>query len=217
MFKKLIYISILFIFCVNAVGAVSSSTQDAYLEYNGYPYTFRRGDEEKFIKQANMDMLLWEKAQSNEDKDFYLHDALRYYFLVMQINNKLIEPRIGLGRVYDALKLDVYAQEHFFAALNLNNRNPKTNFYFANYYFNRDEYMMALFYYKRAYDDGYQKNYQLNYQMGVIYEKLADIISAKKYYLNALILMPKNSELIEKIRLLDELNYSESQYYLHGK
>lgn len=217
MIKKLIYILILFIFFVNATGKASADTQNAYLEYNGYPYVFKQGDETKFMKKANIDMLMWEKSQTQIDKDFYLHDALRYYFMIMQINNKSIDARIGLGRVYDALKLDEYAQEHFYSALNLNNRNPKTNFYFANYYFNRDEYMAALFYYKRACDEGYQKNYDLNYKMGTIYEKLADIETAKKFYTKALALKPKNTELIEKIRLLDELNYSQSQYYLFGK
>lgn len=194
-----------------------ATTQNTGIEYSGYPYTFKAGDEAKFMKKANLDMQLWEKAQTQIDKDLYLHDALRYYFLVMQINNKLIDARIGLGRIYDSMNLDTYAQEHFYTALNLNNKNPKTNFYFANYYFNRDEYMKALFYYKRAYIDGYKKNYELNYKMGVIYEKLADLESAKMFYTNALKLKPKNSELYDKIRLLDELNYSESQYYLFGK
>jgi len=206
MIKRLIYILILIVFCVNSAKA---TVQNACLEYNGYPYTFKYGDDVKFMKKANIDMLMWEKSQIQSDKDFYLHDALRYYFLVTQFNPKLIEARVGLGRVYDALKLDLYAEEHFSAALNLNNRNPKTNFYFANYYFDRDEYMKALYYYKNSYNDGYQKNYELNYKMGIIYEKLADIDNSIKYYSNAVKLKPSNTELIEKIRLLDELNYAK--------
>lgn len=53
--------------------------------------------------------------------------------------------------------------------------------------------------------------------MGIIYEKLADIQNAIAYYKRALAIEPNNTELYEKIRLLDDLNYSESQYYLFMK
>ena len=214
MIKKLIYILIFLVFCACKVNAY---TQSATVEYNGCPYSFKPADKAKFMKKADVNMLLWQKSQFNQDKEFYLHEAMRYYFMAMKMDNKYIDARIGLGRVYDALKLDNYAQEHFYSALNLNNKNPKTNFYFANYYFNRDEYMMALLYYKKAYNDGYQKNFEANYRLGIIYEKLADIQNSILYYKKALAIQPNNSELYEKIRLLDDLNYSESQYYLFRK
>lgn len=218
MIKKLIYILILFIICANIQGnSVFAQTQNAYLEYNGYKYSFKPGDEIKFLKNANTSMLLFEKSLVTVEKAFYLQEAMRYYFLLSQINPKSIDAQVGLGRVYDVMKLDKYAKEHFFMALNMDNTNPQTNFYFANFYYDRSDFITAISYFKQAYEHGYSKNYELNYKMGVIYEKLADIESAKKFYTYALRLNPINADLGNKIRLLDELNYSHSQYYLYRK
>ena len=211
MIKKLIYILILFIFIVNSAIA---QTKNAYLNYNGYQYAFKAGDEKKFLTNAYVNMLLWEKTQTVEDKNFYLQEAMRYYFLLSKIDPKSIEAQIGLARIYDEYKLDKFAKEHFFMASNFDNLNPKTNFYFANFYYKRNDLITALMYYQKAYRYGFSKNYDLNYKIATVYEKLADIESAKKFYANALKIKPKNQELINKIRLLDELKYDESQYYL---
>ena len=211
MIKKLIYILILFILCINSVFA---QTQNAYLNYNGYQYAFKPTDKAKFLTNAYVNMLLWEKALTVEDKNFYLKEAMRYYFLLSKIDPKSIDAQIGLGRVYDEYKLDKFAKEHFFKAYDFDNRNPKTNFYFANFYYKRNDFITALFYYKKAYQYGFSKNYEVNYKIGTIHEKLADIETAKKFYVSASKIKPQNEELINKIRLLDELKYDESQYYL---
>lgn len=215
MIKKLIYISICILICANFVFA---QTQDAYIKYNGYEYEFKPGDELKFLKNADRNTLLAEKSQTIIEKVFYLQEAMRYYFLLSQIRPSLVDAQIGLGRVYDELKLDKYAKEHFYIALNFDNKNPATNMYFANFYYKRNDLISAHYYYDRAYKYGYSTNYYLNCRLGTIHEKLADIGSAKKFYSIALRLNPKNNnELINKIRLLDELNYSQSQYRLFHK
>lgn len=191
--------------------------QKAYLNYNGYLYSFKPGDETKFLKNANKNMLMFEKSTNSVNKQFYLQEAMRYYYMVSIINPGLVDAQLGLARLYDEMNIDNFAQKYFFVSLDLDNHNPKSNFYFAQYYYKRNDFIKALSYYKKAYDYGYSKNYETNYQMGVIYEKLADIKSAIKFYKSALKLKPKNSELADKIRLLDELNYSESQYYLFSK
>lgn len=201
-------------FCVNFAFA---ETKDAYLRYNGYQYEFKPGDEVKFLKNATNNILLFEKSQKITDRVFYLQEAMRYYFLLSQINPKSVEAQIGLGRVYDEMKLDKYAKEHFFSALNFDNHNPSTNLHFANFYYKRNDLISALYYYKTAYNSGYATNYYLNYRLGNIYEKLADIESAKKFYAIALKLNPKSFELTNKIHQLDRLNYSQSQYYLFHK
>ena len=94
--------------------------------------------------------------------------------------------------------------------------NPKANYYFSNYYFKRTDLLNARFYAKRAYEHGFDQNYELNYGLGSIYEKLADIERSIGFYQNAFRL-GANQELENKIRLLDELNYNESQYYLFNK
>lgn len=214
MIKKLTCIITIFIFSLNFA---SAQVQNAYVEYNGIPYTFKPGDDVKFLKQANIDMLLYDKYQTSTEKYIYLQDAMRYYFLLEKINPTSIEAQIGLARVYDEMNLDKYAKKHFFNALSFNSQNAKANFYFANYYYKRNDYINALNYYKLAYQYGYSKNYEVNYRLGVIYEKLADIQKSQEYYKYALRIKPKNEVLVNKIRLLDELNYGSSQYYLFRK
>lgn len=223
MLKKIIYILILIVISANFVWA---ETENAYLEYNGYQYEFRPGDDAKFIKNANKNLALADKAKVPQEKVFYLQEAMRYYFLLSQIKPDSIEAQIGLGRVYDGLKLDKFAKKHFFKAINLDSKNPKATFYFGDFYFNRAEYINALYYYKESHKFGYAKNYSLNYNLGVIYEKLADIESAIKYYSAAAKLSAgglgnppyslniKDSELKNKIRSLESINYFQSQYYL---
>lgn len=213
MIKKLIYISILIILCGNFALA---KTQSGGLEYNSYKYTFKSGDEQKFLKQANVDMLLFEKSELITQKAYYLQDAMRYFYMVSQINPKSVDAQVGLARIYDEIQLDNYAKKHFYVGLDFDNKNPKTNFYFANFYYKRKDLINALTYYKKAYEYGYSNNVEVNYMMGTIYEKLADIENSKKFYANALALNPTNEELNIKIRLLDELNYSQSQYYLYS-
>ncbi len=214
MIKKVIYILTLIIFCTNfAFG----ETRQAGINYDGYLYTFRQGDETKFLKNANISLLLFEKSQIQSDKNFYLQEAMRYYFLLSQINHASIDAHIGLGRVYDEMNLDKYAKEHFYIALNLNKLNPKTNYNFANFHYKRNDLITALYFYKIAHKYGYSNDYELNYRLGTIYEKLADIENSKSFYKNSLRFRPQNQELANKIRLLDELNYAQSQYYLIKK
>lgn len=205
MIKKIIYILILIITYANFALA---EPQNGYLEYSGFPYQFKSGDEIKFLKNANKNMQLFEKSQTAVSKIFYLQESMRYYFMLSKANPQSIDAQIGLGRVYDEFKLDRFAKEHFFNAYNLNNHNPKMAYYFANFYYKRKDLLPALAYYNMAYKYGYSKSYYTNYRLGEIYEKLADIKSAKKFYSNAIKLNPKDAELRNKIRLLDELNYS---------
>lgn len=211
MIKKIIYILILIIISANFTLA---ETENAYLEYNGYRYEFQPGDEIKFLDNANKNLVSAEKTKSTTEKVFYLHEAMRYYFLLSQVSPNSVEAQIGLGRVYDDMKLDKFAKKHFFNAFNLDSKNPKANYYFGNFYFTRSDYINALNYYNTARRFGYIKNYYLNYNLGITYEKLGDIETSIKYYYFASKLNPKNVALRNKIRELKALNYSQSQYYL---
>lgn len=214
MIKKLIFILILIIFIGNSAFA---RPQTGHLEFSEFPYEFKQGDEIKFLNAANNNMLLADKHQTLVKKLFYLQEAMKYYFLLSKANPTSIDAQIGLGRVYDELRADRHAKEHFFNAINFDNKNPNANLYFGNFYYKRSDLITALYYYKIAYNNGYTNNYYLNYRMGNIYEKLADNKNAKSHYKTALKLNPHDSELRNKIRLLDELNYSQSQNYLFHK
>lgn len=211
MMKKVIQILILIVISANFALA---ETQNAYLEYEGIQYKFSPGDEVKFYNNASRSMLIADKTKSPENKTKYLNEAMRYYFLLATVEPQSVEAQIGLGRVYDELKMDKLSQKHFYCATNLDSKNPKANYYFGNYYFKRGDYLNAQNYYSIAYRFGYIKSYYLNYHMAITYEKLGDIENAIKFYYQASKLKPSNIDLRRKIRALDELNYSHSQYYL---
>jgi len=193
-----------------------AKTHNAALEYDS-PYTYNNCDVKKVLKKANVNMLLWEKSLTDFDKNFYLGVAMRNYYIASKIDGSLVDAHLGLARVYDAMNLDRLSKEYFFNALNLNTYNAKTNYYFGNFYYRRTDYLKALDYYRIAFKNGYSNNYELNYKLAVIYEKVADIDTAKEFYNRALKMKPKNQELIDKINSLDSLNYGASQYYLFQK
>ena len=210
MIKKLIYILILSISFANIALA---TTQRAHIS-NRNMYDFSHCDIKIIIKNADLSMRKWENATKQADKDFYLEQAMRNYYLATCINYTKIDALTGLARVYTIMDKDKLAKEYYFKALSIDPYNPRANFYFADYYFGENDFIKSLFHYKMAYEHGYSKNFVLNYRLGVIYEKLADLESSKKFYQNALLINRNNSNLAEKIRLLDELNYDTSQYYL---
>lgn len=210
MIKTLIYILILTVFWGNSAFAQIKS---ANINYSGFPYEFKQGDEVKFLNAANSNMILSEKSSILSKRIFYLQEAMRYYFMLAKANPKSIDAQIGLDRVYDEMRLDRFAKEHFFNAINFNSKNPNANFHFGNFYYKRKDLITALYYYKISYSNGYAGNYHLNYLMGSTYEKLADIKAAKNFYFNAVKLNPNDTELRDKIRLIDELDYSQLQHY----
>ena len=213
MIKKLIIIFILFIIPTRCI----AHTTNLHVEYSGFPFEYKRGDDIKFSQNADKNMKLYANAKTATDKNFYIHEAMRYYFMLSLINKNSIDAQIGLGRVYDELKEDRYAKKHFFNAYNINPNNPQINLHFANFYYKRNDLINALHYYKKAYSLGYEKDYHLNHRMGCIHEKLADLETAKKFYNRAYSISSNNPDLPDKIRELDGMNYGQSQYYLFKK
>lgn len=214
MIKKLIIILMLILLSNSTSLAKIKSTK---VEYNYVPYTFKKSDEFKFKNSGNIYMDLYERAEPGLEKAKYLQEAMKNFFLLEKLDCSSIEAQIGLGRIYDEMKLDKLALKHFYEAQNIDNDNTDFNFYFGNYFYKRKDYIHAVKHYKLAYNSKYANTYELNYKLGVTHEKLADIESAKKYYQNAQNLCTKNTQLNDKIRLLDELNYSGTQYYLFKK
>lgn len=214
MIKKVISILIFSIIIVKPAYAI---VHKGSVETNLSPYSFNQANEQDFLQKADDYMKSFENSIVKENREYYLKLAMKYYFLAQKINKYSLEAQIGLGRIYDELKQDRLAKKCFFNAYNMDKSNPKMNFYFANYYYKRNDLTTAFHYYDVAYRSGYSNNYYLNYRMGVLSEKLADIEMAKKYYKKAFKLNEKMSDLKKKITSLDNLNYSQSQYYIFNK
>lgn len=202
MIKKLIYILITFIIFITPVLA---DTQSGYLEYSGFPYRFNKGDDIKFLKNAEKNMQEFYSPNKKTPKEFHLQEAMRYYFLLSQARPDSVEAQIGLGRIYDEMNLDRLAKKHFFNAYNFNSQDPKLNMYFANFYYKRNEFITALGFYNAAHKYGYSKNYFINWQLGTLYEKLGDIEGAKHFFKQALKINPQNQNIRDKISSLNSI------------
>ena len=143
----------------------------------------------------------------------FLEVAAGKYFLLSKINPQAVTPYVQLARIYDITKHDRYAKEYFYRATNLENLSPFANFYFGEYYFRRDDFRRALRYYQIAYQNGYDNIYELNLRLAVIYEKLGDLENAKKFYTSASSIDATETNILNKIEQINQLNYDKSEYY----
>lgn len=213
MFKKIMSILIIFLM---ASGISYAYEQFGGVEENIYGYEFQAGDTQRFLNKGRYYLNMYEKATSPAQKSKYLNEAMRYFFLLSKVDKTNINAHIGLGKVYDEMKLDRYAKEHFYHAYNINNKNAELNYKLGDFYFKRKDLYKAQFYLNRGERYGY-KSPELNKKLTILYNQLADTEKAKKYYKKTVSNNNPDINRANKIRLLDELNSDDSQYYLFIK
>lgn len=133
------------------------------------------------IKKANDYLKLYEKTDDKVLKDKYLKEALRNYYICAKNDFSNIEAHIGLGKVYDEMGVDKYAKMEFNSAYNIDNKNPKLNYRYGDFYYKRRQLSLAQHYFERAYKYGYDKNPDLNLKMSKAYTKLAQQQKAEEH------------------------------------
>ncbi len=177
-----------------------------------------------FIDYSNIDKVSTEKladfyfnkalgSKNNDEKKDLLQKASGEYFILTQIEPDNLYPLVQLARVYDFENKNSYSKAYFFRALKIDKNNAATNYYFGDYYFTRDDYRRALYFYNTAFENGYKENYDVIVKMAVMYEKLGDLLRANQYYKKAYLIKPENLELPDKIRELESLRYKNTGYY----
>ncbi len=167
----------------------------------------------KVIRQeAQKDFYSYFKCNDELQKEKYLNSAMQKYYILSQINPSDIDAYIKLGKIYDEKNITELAKSCFYKALNIDKEKALANFYFGDFYYKRNDYKKALHYYKIAYNNGAAKTYDFNLKLAVIYEKLADLSNAKKFY-EISYNMKADNKIGEKIQLLNELKYDKSDYY----
>ncbi len=154
----------------------------------------------------------FEKYENTGDKK-YLSTAMGKYYIVTKIYPVEIYPMVQLARTYDEKKLDRFAKQYFYTCLDIDKKDLYLNYYFGDFYFKRHDYKRALRHFKIAYKNGYSEYYDLNLKIATIYEKFADLLTAKYYYEKAYSLNSANSNLKDKAIQIDSLNYQQSGYY----
>ncbi len=184
------------------------SAQKAGVEYNERRIDYTVLNSQEVLAEADMFFEKYEEA--NEIK--YLTTAMAKYYILTRINPTDIYSTIQLARTYDIVKNDKQAKKYFNIALDINKKDADLNYYFAEFYYTRNDYKRALKYYKKAYDNGYSDDYDANLKIATIYEKFADLVKAQYYYekTNSI---KKTQRLDKKINNIKKLNYDKSEYY----
>ena len=189
------------------------AAQKGGIEYDDYFFDLTKIDTAQIQYEADNYFTMATQAQTKEDRDKYIDAAQVKYYILTLIDKGDMESIIQLARIYDYKNKNRIAKEYFYRATNIDEYNPHANYYFGDFYYKRNDYKRALRFYNVAYRNGLSEKYDLNYNLGIIHEKLADLVNAKKFYEISFSLNPENRELQEKINSINELNYDKSEYY----
>ena len=179
---------------------------DAYIDYSKIDKSSTQKLADYYFQKALA-------AQNNSQKKEFLQKASGEYFILTRLEPDNIYPLVQLARVYDYEKQNSYSKAYFFRALKIDKKNALTNYYFGEFYYTREDYTRALYYYNTAFENGYQETFNVLIKMAVMYEKLGDLLRANQYYKKAFLIQPNNTILPEKIREIESLKYKNTGYY----
>lgn len=189
------------------------SLEKATVQYDEYPVDYSVLDGNSVVKEGDS---FFEQYEKTGDVKF-LTTAMGKYYIATKIHPNELYPVIQLAKTYDEKNIDRRAKEYFNRGLDMDNTDAYLNYSFGNFYFKRADYKRALKYYKKAYNNGYAGYYDINLKIATIYEKFADLLSAKYYYDKAYSINSKISTLKDKSVEIDSLDYGKSEYYNGNK
>ena len=175
-------------------------------------------DYSKFNTEAiknSADKFFQDALNSTDEKEKAgnLKNAAAQYYILSNADKSDSYPCIRLARIYDLQKNDAYAKAYFYRVLGLNYKDSDANFYFAEFYFTREQYEKALEYYQKALTYGRPEDPETLKKIGQIYERFGDIPRASHYYKKSLDLNPNDTELSGKINENAAKEYENSGYY----
>ena len=196
--------------CSNAVEFGTIKYNDAIIDYSTL-------DKQAVSERADYYFNRALKSKEAKEKQDFLERASGEYFILTRMDPENINYLVQMGRIYDIENENKFAKGYFFNALMLEKNNPKTNFYLGEYYYKRNLYTRALYFYDVALENGYRENYEILIKMAVMYEKLGDLLRANQYYKKAYILNPSNSKISSKIKELESVKYKNTGYYKRTK
>lgn len=213
-YKKILIILSAFIL----FGSTSGSDCATAVEFGSVKYDNEQIDYSKINKETTQKLAdyYFNKALDTQDKDEkkeYLKKASGEYFILTKIEPQNIYPLVQMARVYDFEKQNSYAKAYFFRALKIDKKDAATNYYFGEFYYTREEYIKALYFYNMAFENGFKENFNVLIKMATMYEKLGDLIRANQYYKKAFLVQPENTVVPDKIRELEALRYQNTGYY----
>lgn len=152
------------------------------------------------------------ESEDYNTKEAYLSRALEKYMLLLKLKPDDVTICTQIAVIHDNLNHTSLARDYFIRAVNLENLNPFANFYYGEYYFAKRDYQNALNYYLTAYNNGYKNSFPVNLKLATVYEKLGDIEKARNFYKAAEKQNPAQKGLSAKIKSMEKIYYSKSDY-----
>lgn len=209
MFKKSFFL--IFFLSYLASPVFCSGTKAGGVEYHDYLFDYSKYDvkelrteADNYIKSAIL------QSDKNSQKQL-LHAALRDYYIVLKISPKDIHSLNRTAYIYDLEDKNLLAKSFFAQSMNIDEKNPETNYLVGDYFYRRRDFKRGLRYFTNAYENGYN-TYDINYKLGTIYEKLGDLCNAKRFYEYAYKIDGSKSFLADKIKNMPDENPN-----YHGK
>ena len=205
-----IFIKTLIFFGIFLISNHAYSVQQGQVQYV-IPIDYSMINETELKNEAQSLYDDYLKTEDDVQKKILLDRMLSAYSVLGNVDeeNPLYFTRLGI--IFDKMGKDKYAKSNFCRATNLIPNYPYAYYSYANFFFERGKYRLALREYMRAYNVGYQNNYDTLYQIGIIYEKFGDFTSANSFYKRALSIK-YSDELNTKIKKLEELLTKNSLY-----
>lgn len=211
--KIFILISAFILFGSTYSSNIVKAVEFGELHYNNTLIDYSKIDKESTLKLADFYFSKALNSKDEKEKKDFLQKASGEYFILSQIEPQNLYPIVQMARVYDIENKNSYAKAYFFKALKIDKTNATTNYYFGEYYFTRDEYIKALYFYNTAFENGFRENFNVLIKMAIMYEKLGDLMRANQYYKKAFLVKPNSTALPDKIRELETLKYKDTGYY----
>ncbi len=134
------------------------------------------------LQEANILVKAAASTSSEELKTQYLKEACDRYLKLYKNSPTDINVLVGLANTYILMNNDKKAYDYLMQAYNIAPDNPKIAAALGDYNYHREEYVIALEYYKLALLSGYLKDIDTNLKTARCYEKLGDKENATLYY-----------------------------------
>ena len=216
MFIRILVIISVFLF-INIIGNRAYATEYASVNKTNVAFDYTKVDIASTLKKADNYFDLSIKTEDEDERKLYLQKALLEYNILTQTKQNDTYPITRLGRIYDMLGQDRYSKSAFSRALNINYKDIDANYYFADFYYKRQDFRKALKYYRKSLEYGKKEDFEILNKMGEIYEKFADMKRAGICYKRAFLINPKNEDIPERIRDIEEIDYNSTGYYNRRK
>lgn len=156
---------------------------------------------QNYISTGNEELL--EKAYLNYYKAAKLEPSASSY--------------LGMGMVFIEKKMNSQAKKYLYKAYCLDENDPVSSYYLGKFSYENEDYIKALKFYKKAYENGFSEDYQTNLKLGSIYEKLGDMPKSKIHYQLALTLNPASVEAQMGLNAVESLDIDGIKYLLKNQ